>query len=78
MGHTERLISETKELKMENEKTRFIVTEGGPLKVSGPFQISDPDGVLISREEPVYLCRCGHSSDKPFCDGTHKRISFSE
>ena len=78
MGHTGKLISETKALKMEIEKTLFKVIEGGPLKVSGQFKISGPDGAIILREGPVYLCRCGHSSDKPFCDGSHKRNAFSE
>ncbi len=63
---------------MENEKALFQVITGGPLKVTGPIQITGPDGCIIEKEEPVYLCRCGKSSEKPFCDGTHKRIGFSE
>jgi CDGSH-type Zn-finger protein len=63
---------------MENKKAHFKVFAGGPLKVSGAFQISLPGGSILPTEEPVYLCRCGHSSDKPFCDGSHKHNSFSE
>jgi CDGSH-type Zn-finger protein len=63
---------------MENEITRFKVIAGGPLKVTGNFQIRGRDGVIIEKTEPVYLCRCGRSSKKPFCDDTHKRIGFSE
>jgi CDGSH-type Zn-finger protein len=63
---------------MEREPTLFKVLPGGPLKVSGPFQILGPHGEVIESKQPVYLCRCGHSSDKPFCDDSHKRISFSE
>jgi len=63
---------------MENEKTLFQLLPGGPLKVTGPFQIKGPDGKIIDKREPVYLCRCGGSSNKPFCDATHKRIGFSK
>lgn len=78
MGHTEKLHSQTKPLKMESEKTRFQVLKGGPLKVTGPFQIKGSTGEIIDKGEPVYLCRCGQSSNKPFCDATHKRIGFSK
>ena len=51
----------------------------GPYRVNGPFKILDPKGTEISIEEgrSVSLCRCGGSANKPFCDGTHGRISFS-
>ncbi|MBE9517696.1 MAG: CDGSH iron-sulfur domain-containing protein [Bacteroidetes bacterium] len=51
---------------------------GGPLKVTGPKRIKGSDGKIIKKDEPVFLCRCGNSSNKPFCDGTHKRNGFSE
>jgi CDGSH-type Zn-finger protein len=63
---------------MENEITQFKVIAGGPLRVTGHFQIKGPDGKIIEKREPVYLCRCGKSSNKPFCDSTHKRVGFSE
>jgi len=63
---------------MENDATLFQVIAGGPLKVSGTFRIKGSNGKLIKKEGPVFLCRCGQSSNKPFCNGMHKRISFSE
>jgi CDGSH-type Zn-finger protein len=63
---------------MENKQTIFKVIAGGPLEVRGPFRIKGPDGKMIEKEEPVFFCRCGHSSNKPFCDGTHKRNGFSQ
>jgi len=63
---------------MENENTRFKVIAGGPLKVTGRFQIKGPDGEIIETAEAVFLCRCGNSSNKPFCDGSHKQNGFAE
>jgi hypothetical protein len=78
MERTERLISMRKAQEMENRQTLFTVFTGGPLKITGPFRLKGSDGKTIEAEEPVFLCRCGHSSNKPFCDGTHRRIGFSE
>ncbi|MDR3708436.1 MAG: CDGSH iron-sulfur domain-containing protein [Capsulimonadaceae bacterium] len=49
----------------------------GPYKVSGVFEVKDKDGETITTEKKtVFLCRCGASKDKPFCDGTHKSVEF--
>lgn len=48
----------------------------GPLFVRGHVRIVDPDGRLIREDTRVALCRCGASGNKPFCDGTHRRIGF--
>jgi len=40
--------------------------------VSGPAQILDGEGKPYKANGEVYLCRCGHSNRKPFCDGSHK------
>jgi len=62
---------------MDNIKALFKVNEGGPLEVSGSFRVVNAKGRIIENEEPVYLCRCGGSSNKPFCDGTHSRNGFA-
>jgi CDGSH-type Zn-finger protein len=62
---------------MSDSKARFKVFEGGPLEITGHFRIADADNRIIAREGPVFLCRCGGSSNKPFCDGTHKRNGFN-
>ena len=51
----------------------------GPIKVEGDIVLQDHAGVAIATTagKAVFLCRCGQSSKKPFCDGTHKRIGFS-
>jgi len=49
----------------------------GPLKVTGALEIVSGTGRTISRTTTAFLCRCGHSKNKPFCDGTHKTIGFT-
>ena len=48
----------------------------GPLQVDGPVTIVATDG-RTSAGNPLLLCRCGGSSTKPFCDGTHRRNGFT-
>ncbi len=51
--------------------------DDGPYLVKGPVKIVDPAGNEFEVEgKAVALCRCGGSDNKPFCDGTHKRIGF--
>jgi CDGSH-type Zn-finger protein len=49
----------------------------GPLFLSGTVRIVDLDGRLIREDTRVALCRCGASENKPFCDGSHRRIGFT-
>jgi CDGSH-type Zn-finger protein len=46
----------------------------GPYIVSGPVTLTDVDGRKIAHSDQMALCRCGHSNNKPFCDGTHLTI----
>jgi uncharacterized Fe-S cluster protein YjdI len=48
----------------------------GPLLVTGGIRIVDAEGKLLYEGERAALCRCGGSSNKPFCDGTHKTNGF--
>ncbi|HET6386745.1 MAG TPA: CDGSH iron-sulfur domain-containing protein [Armatimonadota bacterium] len=53
------------------------VNENGPYVISGSFSLLDKDGNQFELEkEIIALCRCGQSSNKPFCDGTHKSCGF--
>ena len=52
-------------------KLELRASENGPLLVSGGVRIVDADGNLLYEGERAALCRCGGSSNKPFCDGTH-------
>jgi CDGSH-type Zn-finger protein/uncharacterized Fe-S cluster protein YjdI len=48
----------------------------GPLGVKGPLEICSGTGRTVRRTERAALCRCGQSSEKPFCDGTHAKVGF--
>jgi uncharacterized Fe-S cluster protein YjdI len=49
----------------------------GPLFLRGRVRIVGDDGVAVREDTRVALCRCGGSGNKPFCDGTHRRIGFT-
>ena len=51
------------------------VRDNGPYRVEGEFKLVDAQGNEIPILKPV-LCRCGGSTTKPFCDGTHSKIGF--
>jgi len=62
---------------MSEDPTIVTVLEAGPLQVEGPMRVLAADGSLIKECEKAYLCRCGGSASKPFCDGTHRKIGFT-
>ena len=55
---------------------RITILENGPYLVRGGIPLTDAAGTRLQAKEPYALCRCGGSSSKPFCDGTHKRNGF--
>ena len=56
----------------------ITIRENGPYRLTGPVRIVDPDGNEYTPPpgERIALCRCGGSTTKPFCDGTHSKIGF--
>ena len=56
----------------------ITIRNNGPYSVSGPIKLVDADGnpVDTGGRERFSLCRCGGSTNKPFCDGTHSKIGF--
>ena len=60
----------------EIKTTRITFTENGPIMVEGPVIMEGQYGDKSTETKTVFLCRCGGSSNKPFCDGTHKKIGF--
>jgi CDGSH-type Zn-finger protein len=58
--------------------TKVTANHNGPLRLEGEFTICDPTGKEfgLAGRTVISLCRCGHSENKPFCDGSHKRVGF--
>jgi CDGSH-type Zn-finger protein len=56
---------------VENNKV-FINPKSGSIRVTGTLDIVDAEGNLIETIENPKFCGCGHSQEKPFCDGSHK------
>ncbi len=54
------------------------VLKNGPLRVKGEVTLKDADGNAydLKGRDAISLCRCGHSDNKPFCDGSHSRKGF--
>ena len=57
---------------------KVTVISNGPLRIEGDFTICDTTGQEfgLAGRTALSLCRCGHSENKPFCDGSHKRVGF--
>ncbi len=58
--------------------TKITASKNGPLRVEGEFSIHDAEGNAfgLAGRTQISLCRCGHSENKPFCDGSHKKVNF--
>jgi len=60
--------------------SKVTVFSNGPLRIEGEFEIVDPNGNAfgLAGRTAIGLCRCGHSANKPFCDGSHNRVGFAD
>ncbi|MCU0620113.1 MAG: CDGSH iron-sulfur domain-containing protein [Gemmatimonadales bacterium] len=56
---------------------RIEATANGPLVLRGPLRLMDAQGDVVGRMTRCILCRCGHSKEKPFCDGSHTAAGFT-
>lgn len=62
----------------ETPQVTITIRNNGPYSVEGPFRLVDADGneYPVQPGKRVSLCRCGASTNKPFCDGTHSKLGF--
>lgn len=58
---------------------KITCNHNGPIRIEGDFEILDPAGAAfgLAGRTVIALCRCGHSENKPFCDGSHNRNGFT-
>lgn len=63
------------EVSLEDEQI-VEVMPNGPLMVYGNISLKHADGHQTKQNRVTAFCRCGASGNKPFCDGTHKKIGF--
>jgi CDGSH-type Zn-finger protein len=62
---------------MSEETPSITIRPNGSLRVNGATLIG-ADGNIITDKDTYSLCRCGHSKDKPFCDGSHREAGFED
>lgn len=57
-------------------ETIVEVTSNGPLMVYGNIKVRDSEGNETTKHKVTAFCRCGASGNKPYCDGSHRKIDF--
>lgn len=60
----------------DGQKLQIVPAVSGPLLLSGEVEIRSADGETAYRGTRTALCRCGHSANKPFCDGSHAEVMW--
>lgn len=57
---------------------KIMIGNNGSIRVEGEYTIVDAEGKPfgLGGREKIGLCRCGHSNNKPFCDGSHAKMGF--
>ena len=59
-----------------SDKVKIQVKKNGSVRVTGTADFVDADGKVLETKTDFSLCRCGHSKEKPFCDGSHRDAGF--
>ena len=69
------LNNKPKEL-ISDTNAKVEVMANGPLLLHGNLEVIHKDGTTETKCKTTAFCRCGHSNNKPFCDGSHSRNGF--
>jgi CDGSH-type Zn-finger protein len=59
-----------------SDKIKMQIKKNGSIRVTGEVDFVDADGKVLETKTDFSLCRCGHSKEKPFCDGNHRDAGF--
>jgi CDGSH iron-sulfur domain-containing protein 3 len=62
----------------EQNITTILVKHNGSLKVTHLTVLVNSKGERLETKEVISLCRCGASKNKPYCDGSHREIGFTD
>ena len=76
MATGEPAAAESTPLERRDGSLEITPTKDGPLEVAGNVEIVSGTGRTLTRTTKTWLCRCGQSSKKPYCDGTHRKVGF--
>ena len=68
--------TESQPLPIRNGPLTIAPETNGPLRITGSLELCSGTGRTINRLSKVALCRCGQSGNKPYCDGSHRRVGF--
>lgn len=69
-------LKESAALAERNGPLKATPLPNGPLVLAGNVEVVTGTGHTMDRATKVFLCRCGHSQNKPYCDGSHKAAGF--
>lgn len=72
--HTE--ISGSDVQNIEDDQVRVEIIADGPLAIHSNCSVSHPNGTIEQKSNKVFFCRCGGSENKPYCDGSHRKLGF--
>jgi len=73
----EKQVDKTPEDTLE-EIPELRIMGNGPIVLHGNFHLTDADGKELRQMKIQSLCRCGASMAMPYCDGTHRKIGFTD
>lgn len=57
-------------------RLEVVAIQDGPLMFRGGCEVRNVNGEVVAKGKELFFCRCGHSENKPFCDGSHNKINF--
>ena len=70
------MIADSKGTRTEADIIECDVMPNGPIRIKGSLKVKLANGNVEVKEGTTAFCRCGSSENKPYCDGSHKRVGF--